>query len=105
MPGSRGIVLTQSTVSRTPPRRAIAHICKRVLLGLCMTGAYLTWDIFAVSSPDDRVLLKDVMNQLRGDHDFNLSIDGLRTRVDELTGFPFPLIFHGRLRGQQMLRG
>lgn len=70
-----------------------------------MTGAYLTWDIFAVSSPDDRVLLKDVMNQLRGDHDFNLSINSLRTRIDKLTRFPFPLIFHSRLRGQQVLRG
>ena len=68
-----------------------------------MIGAYLTWDIFAVSLPDDRVLLKDVMDQLRGDHDFNLSINGLRTRIDELTRFPFLLILHGRLRGQQML--
>ena len=65
-----------------------------------MIGAYLAWDVFAVSFPDDRVLLKDVMNQLWGDHDFDLPVNGLRTRIDELTRFPFLLTFHGRLRGQ-----
>jgi len=77
---------------------------KLVLPDVYTAGAHLTRNVFAVGFPNDGVLLEDVVNQLRGDHNFNLSVNSLWTRIDELTGFPFLLIFHGRLRRQHMLR-
>jgi len=76
---------------------------KVILPGLYTIWSYLTRNVFTVRLPDDGVLLEDIVNQLRGDHNLNLSIDGLWTRIDELTGFPLLLVLHGRLRGQQML--
>jgi len=81
----------------------VAPIYELVLPGLYMTGAYLTRNVFTVSLPDDGVLFEDIVDQLRGDYNLYLPIDSLRTRIDELTGFPFLLTFHGRLRGQQTL--
>ena len=49
--------------------------------GLDVVGTYLTGNIFTIGFSNNGVFLKDVVDQLRGDHDLDFSVDGLWARV------------------------
>jgi hypothetical protein len=49
------------------------------------------------------VFVKDGVYHLGGHDDFYFAVDGFRTRVDDLAGFPFCLILRGGKRQEQVL--
>ena len=59
-----------------------------------MRSLHFVGYVFTVSLSHDRVFVKYIMYELRGNSDLDLaSFDGLRSRIHKLPWFAFPLAF------------
>jgi hypothetical protein len=59
-----------------------------------MRSLHFVGYVFTVGLSHNRVFVKDIMDELRGNSDLDLaSFDGLRSRIHELPWFAFPLAF------------
>ena len=59
-----------------------------------MRSLHFVGYVFAVSLSYDRVFVKNIMDELRSNSNFNFaSFNGLRSRIHKLPWFAFPLAF------------
>ena len=69
-----------------------------------MRSLHFVGYVFTISLSHDRVFVKNIMNELRGNSNLDLaSFDGLRSRIYKLPWFAFPLAFGCSLSQNQML--